>query len=70
LTSPALPLLGLGLGAASSTIGASGLAVLLWGAPQLSQRDRWTIGLTMATLIGGGAMLTAISSTRYAEMRR
>ena len=70
MSTPALPLLGLGLGAASSTIGASGLAVLLWGAPDLRSQDRWTIGATMALLIGSGAVLTAISSARYQEARR
>jgi len=70
VTTRTLPLLGLGLGAASSTIGASGLAALLWGAPDLRQRDRWTIGATMAVLIGSGAILTAVSSARYQEARR
>jgi hypothetical protein len=67
LKTATLPLIGLGVGAATSTIGASGLAALLWGAPELRRRDRWTIGTTMALLIGGGAMLTAISQVRLRE---
>lgn len=67
MSSAALPLIGLGLGAATSTIGASGLAVLLWGAPQITKRDRFTIGAAMLALIGGGAMLTTISQVRIRE---
>ena len=68
MTERALPLLGLGVGAATSAIGASGLAALLWGAPQLSSRDRWTIGATMLALIGTGAMLTTVSQARIREV--
>ncbi len=68
MSSRALPLLGLGVGAAISTIGASGLAALLWGASDLSKRDRLTIGATMGFFIGGGAMLTALSQMQLREL--
>jgi hypothetical protein len=67
VSSSALPLLGLGVGAATSAIGTGGMAALLWGAPRLQKRDRWTIGFAMVGLVGVGAMLTAMSHMRLRE---
>ena len=61
MTTTVAPLVGLGLGATASAIGAGGLAAVLWGSPTLSRRDRWTVGAAMALLIGSGAALSAIS---------
>jgi hypothetical protein len=63
-------LIALGIGAATSAIGTGGLAALLWGAPELRKRDRWTVGAAMVGLIGAGAMLTTIGQQRVREVRR
>jgi len=65
----AFPLLGLGFGAAASAIGAGGLAAVLWGSPTMTQRDRYTVGASMALLIAMGAVLSTVSSSRL-EVRR
>lgn len=67
MSSPALPLIGLGLGAAASAVGAGGLAALLWGAPELKKADRYTMGATMVGLIGLGAMVTTICQSNIRD---
>jgi len=58
------PLLGLGLGATTSAIGAGGLAAVLWGSPTMTKSDRYTVGTAMALLIGVGAILSTVSTSR------
>jgi hypothetical protein len=63
-------LVGLGLGATTSAIGATGLAASLWGSDKMSKRDRYTVGAVMASLLGAGAILSALSSAQLQGGRR
>lgn len=63
-------LVAIGVGATASSIGAVGLAASLFGSPQLSKRDRTTLGILMGLLVGSGAVLSTIGAQAAAREAR
>jgi hypothetical protein len=60
-------LVAIGVGATASSVGAVGLAAALFGSSQLSKRDRTTLGIFMALLVGSGAILSTIGAQAAAR---
>lgn len=64
-------MLPIGVGATASSIGAVGLASALWApAPNMTRRDRITMGVLMGILVGGGAILSTIGAQAAQQRRR
>ncbi len=62
-------LIPIGVGATASSVGAVGLASALFGAPTMTKGERVTMGVLMAFLVGGGAVLSTIGAQAAARPR-
>lgn len=64
-------ILPIGLGATASSVGAVGLASALFSPlPNMKRADRITMGILMALLVGGGAVLSTMGAQAASRRER
>lgn len=67
---PVLPLVGVAVGTASTTVGAAGLSMLLFSTVKIEPKERVSIGAAALALLGLGTALSAVSGWQLQQARR